>query len=130
MGTLSYTPPSTPKQPAKQTLGTKAKKPQKALVWPILPTPRRCPTATERPMERAGEPRLSSRRSSVEAKMHRTSWKVRKSSTVTACPVVVSLCSWNGGKNVSCGRRGLGTGLEMWRGHPETWVLLIFPYFF
>lgn len=59
----------------------------------VIHTPRRCPRATERPMDRAGEPTLSLLRSSVDAKMHRTSWKVRKSSMVTACPVVVSLYS-------------------------------------
>uniref|UniRef100_A0ABK0LB30 Uncharacterized protein n=1 Tax=Rattus norvegicus TaxID=10116 RepID=A0ABK0LB30_RAT len=45
-------------------------------------------------MERAGLPRLSPRRSSVEAKMHSTSCMVRKSSTVTAWPAVALLWSW------------------------------------
>uniref|UniRef100_A0A8W4FI90 Uncharacterized protein n=1 Tax=Sus scrofa TaxID=9823 RepID=A0A8W4FI90_PIG len=45
-------------------------------------------------MERAGVPRLSPRRSSVEAKMQSTSCRVRKSSTVTAWPAVELLLSW------------------------------------
>uniref|UniRef100_A0A8V1AB35 Uncharacterized protein n=1 Tax=Gallus gallus TaxID=9031 RepID=A0A8V1AB35_CHICK len=59
-------------------------------------------------IDSAGDPMLSSLRSSVEAKMQRTSWKVRKSSTVTACPVVVSLCSWKG-------RRGGEFSQEQWK---------------
>ena len=61
--------------------------------WP-QPTPRRWPRATENPMERAGVPTLSPRRSSVEAKMQSTSCSVRKSSTVTAWPAVELLLSW------------------------------------
>lgn len=53
---------------------------------------------------------MSSRRSSVEAKMQRTSWKVRKSSTVTACPVVVSLCSWKGRRHLRNGKIQCWTG--------------------
>lgn len=95
------------------------KEPQKHRVLGHPLTPRRCPTATERPMERAGEPRLSSRRSSVEAKTHRTSWKVRNSSTVTACPVVVSLCSWKGEEKQVPGLSSV-SGWEIWSTNPKS----------
>uniref|UniRef100_A0A9L0IFK4 Uncharacterized protein n=1 Tax=Equus asinus TaxID=9793 RepID=A0A9L0IFK4_EQUAS len=67
-------------------------------------------------MERAGVPRLSPRRSSVEAKMQSTSCRVRKSSTVTAWPAVVLLLSW--------GQRG-----DRWGNteHAPTWTPSLCP---
>lgn len=44
-------------------------------------------------MDSDGEPKLSRRRLSVEAKMHITSMKVRINSTTTAWPAVVLLLS-------------------------------------
>lgn len=68
--------------------------------WQCLPcppawtlTPTKWPTATERPMDSAGEPTLPFLRLSVDAKMHAASWKVRMISTTRAWPGVVLLLS-------------------------------------
>lgn len=54
----------------------------------------RCPTVTEKPMDRAADPRRPFLLSSVTAKMHTTSCMVRKTSTVVAIPRLMPGCSW------------------------------------
>lgn len=49
---------------------------------------------TEKPMDRAAEPRRPFLLSSVTAKMHTTSCMVRKTSTVVAIPRLMPGCSW------------------------------------
>lgn len=54
----------------------------------------RCPMVTEKPMDRAADPRRPFLLSSVTAKMQTTSCMVRKTSTVVAIPRLMPGCSW------------------------------------
>lgn len=54
----------------------------------------RCPMVTEKPIERAADPRRPFLLSSVTAKMQTTSCMVRKTSTVVAIPRLIPGCSW------------------------------------
>lgn len=53
----------------------------------------RCPMVTEKPMDRAADPRRPFLLSSVTAKMQTTSCMVRKTSTVVAIPRLMPGCS-------------------------------------
>lgn len=64
------------------------------MLRPCVFTPMRCPMVTEKPMERAADPRRPFLLSSVTAKMQMTSCMVRKTSTVVAIPRLMPGCSW------------------------------------
>lgn len=57
-------------------------------------TPMRWPIVTEKPMDRAADPKRPFLLSSVTAKMQTTSCMVRKTSTVVAIPKLMPGCSW------------------------------------
>lgn len=73
-------------------------------------TPMRCPMVTEKPMDRAADPRRPFLLSSVTAKMQITSCMVRKTSTVVPIPRLMPGCSWRytcGQKHICMNERSL-----------------------
>lgn len=72
---------------------------------------------TEKPMDRAADPRRPFLLSSVTAKMHTTSCMVRKTSTVVAIPRLMPGYSWrftDRHKNLCISQRNLRAALNIY----------------